>query len=65
MVRLGQWLPRRAHPARHPALTWSVALPAWILLAGLALWFAPAAAYLWVLPLSAAGLLLAIRPARK
>jgi hypothetical protein len=64
MARLGQWLPRRAHPVRHPALTWSVALPAWILLATLALWFAPSAAYLWVLPLFTAGLLLAIVPAR-
>jgi Peptidase family M28 len=62
MSRLGQWLPRRAHPARHPALTWSLALPAWTLFAAVALWFAPAAAYLWVLPLFAAGLLLSICP---
>jgi hypothetical protein len=62
LVRLGQWLPRRAHPARHPALTWSLALPAWVFLAALSLWFAPAAAYLWTLPLLAAGILLAILP---
>jgi hypothetical protein len=59
MARLGQWLPRRVHPTRHSSLTWSVALPGWIVLTALALWFAPSAAYLWVLPLLAAGLLLA------
>ena len=64
VARLGQWLPRRAHPARHPSLTWSAALPAWIVVAALALWFAPAAAYLFTLPLAAAGLLLSPLPAR-
>jgi hypothetical protein len=62
MARAGQWLPGRAHPARHPALAWSVALPAWIAVALLALWFAPSAAYLWLLPLLAAGVLLAVIP---
>ncbi len=62
MARLGQWLPRRAHPVRHPALAWSAALPAWILLAALMLWLAPAAAYLWVLPLLVAAVLLAALP---
>jgi hypothetical protein len=62
MARAGQWLPGRAHPARHPALAWSVALPAWIGVALLALWFAPSAAYLWLLPLLAAGVLLAVIP---
>jgi hypothetical protein len=64
IARLGQWLPRRAHPSRHPALTWSVALPAWIALAAMALWFAPSAAYLWVWPLFAAGLLMTVLPPR-
>jgi Peptidase family M28 len=64
MVRIGQWLPRRAHPARQLALAWSATLPGWIVLAGLALWFAPAAAYLWVWPLLTAGLLLSIVPPR-
>lgn len=64
VVRIGQWLPRRAHGVRHPAITWSVALPVWILLASAALWFAPAAAYLWTVPLLAAGLLLAALPPR-
>ena len=62
MTRAGQWLPQRAHPARHPALTWSAALPAWILLAAAAIWTAPAAAYLWALPLLTAGVLMAVLP---
>ena len=62
MARLGRWLPARSHPARHPALTWSVALPIWIALAAACLWFAPSAAYLWVLPLLTAGILLSIVP---
>ena len=62
MSRAGRWLPAKAHPARHPSLTWSATLPAWILLAAGALWFAPSAAYLWVLPLATAGVLLAILP---
>ncbi len=62
MSRAGRWLPKRAHPARHQALTWSATLPVWIVLAGGALWFAPAAAYLWVLPLLAAGLMTSVAP---
>lgn len=62
-TRLGEWLPARAHGARHPAVVWSTALPLWILLAMLTSWVAPAAAYLWTIPLLAAGLLLAIVPA--
>jgi hypothetical protein len=62
MARLGQWLPRRAHPVRHPGLVWSATLPAWILPAALALWLAPAAAYLWVLPLAVAAVLLSALP---
>lgn len=64
MMRLGRWLPARAHPARHPALVWSIALPAWILLAAVATWTGPAAAYLWTLPLLAAGLLFSLVPRR-
>ena len=45
-----------SHPARHPALTWSVALPIWIALAAMSLWLAPAAAYLWIVPLFSAAL---------
>ena len=61
-ARLGQWLPGWVHGLRHPVVTWSVALPLWILLACGALWFAPGAVYLWTVPLLAAGLLLAIVP---
>jgi hypothetical protein len=64
MSRAGRLLPKRAHPVRHQALTWSATLPAWIVLAGGALWFAPAAAYLWVLPLLAAGLVTSLAPVR-
>jgi Peptidase family M28 len=62
MSRAGRWLPKRAHPVRHQATTWSATLPVWIVLAGGALWFAPSAAYLWVLPLLAAGLVASLAP---
>jgi hypothetical protein len=62
IVRLGQLLPRRVHGVRHPVVTWSVALPAWILLGSASLWLAPGAAYLWILPLLAAGVTLSIVP---
>jgi hypothetical protein len=62
MSRGGRWLPKRAHPVRHQAITWSATLPVWILIAAGALWFAPAAAYLWVLPLLAAGLVTSLAP---
>jgi hypothetical protein len=61
--RLGQWLPARAHGLRHPAVTWSIALPLWLLLAGAAVFYAPLAAYLWLWPLLAAGLALLVVPA--
>jgi hypothetical protein len=62
--RLGAWLPPRAHGMRHPAVTWSLALPLWLALAVGAVWFAPGAAYLWTLPLlTASGLLLLASPA--
>ena len=62
VARLGRLLPARAHGLRHPVVTWSLALPVWILLGSAALWAAPGAAYLWILPILAAGLLLAITP---
>jgi hypothetical protein len=61
--RLGQWLPARAHGLRHPAVTWSIALPLWLLFAGAAVFYAPLAAYLWLWPLLAAGLTLLVVPA--
>jgi hypothetical protein len=61
-VRIGHWLPARAHGIRHPLVVWSIALPVWIALAALALTLAPAAAFLWLVPLLAAGLLLTIVP---
>jgi hypothetical protein len=63
IARLGRFLPARAHGLRHPAVTWSLALPVWILVSVGALWVAPGAAYLWILPLFTAGLLLNIAPA--
>ncbi|MGB2717542.1 MAG: M28 family peptidase [Vicinamibacterales bacterium] len=62
MARFGRLLPARAHSARHPALTWSLALPVWIALSGIALWMAPSAAYLWTLPLLSAGILFCVLP---
>lgn len=62
MARLGQWIPRRAHPDRQPSLAWSLALPAWLVCAAVALWLMPAAAYLWLVPLAAAGLLFTLVP---
>ena len=62
VVRVGQWLPARAHGLRHPVVTWSAALPLWILLASLAVWLVPGAAHLWTLPLLCAGLLLSLAP---
>jgi hypothetical protein len=61
--RIGQWLPPRAHGLRHPAVTWSIALPLWMFLAGAAVFYAPLAAYLWLWPLLAAGLALLVVPA--
>jgi hypothetical protein len=62
IVRLGQWLPARAHGLRHPVVAWSITLPLWIALAAVGLFFVPAAAYLWTVPLLAAGLLLSVAP---
>jgi hypothetical protein len=63
MSRLGHWLPAWAHGLRHPAVTWSIALPLWLALAVGSLWYAPGAAYLWMWPLLTAGLTLLIVPA--
>jgi hypothetical protein len=54
-ARAGMWIPLRARGPRHPMLAWSVTLPVWILLAGLAASTAPTAGYLWTLPLLVAG----------
>jgi hypothetical protein len=62
MARLGRLLPARAHGARHPALTWSLALPVWIMMSGSAMGAAPSAAYLWTVPLLAAGLVFTVTP---
>jgi hypothetical protein len=64
VVRVGAFLPDRAHGLRNPVVTWSAALPAWILLGAAAFWYAPGAAYLWTTPLLIAGFLLTITPAR-
>jgi hypothetical protein len=61
-VRLGQWLPARVQGVRHPAIAWTVSLPAWIALSAAMLWMAPGAAALWMLPLLTAGVLLTIVP---
>lgn len=61
-ARIGAFLPSRLRGSRHPVLAWSLALPVWIVLAGLAAYFAPAAAYLFVLPLLVASLLLLVTP---
>jgi len=58
VARAGRWISSPSLAPRHPAVAWSVSLPAWIALAAFATWAAPAASYLWVLPLAAAGTLL-------
>lgn len=60
IARAGGWLPVRFRAPRNPIVTWSFALPVWLVLAAAATWLAPAAAYLWTLPLFAAGALLVI-----
>ena len=58
VARLGAILPARVHGPRHPMLVWSIALPVWMLFAGVTGAFAPSAAYLWTLPLLAAAYVL-------
>jgi len=55
-VRLGALLPQRAHGPRHPILVWSLALPVWVIMAGVTATFAPGAGYLWTVPLLVAGI---------
>lgn len=62
MSRAGRWLPARTHGMRDPLVTWSVALPFWVLLSMAMLWLAPGAAYLWTLPLLTAAVLLLVVP---
>jgi hypothetical protein len=58
MVRLGALLPAGMRGVRDPLVTWSLALPLWIIFAAAATWFAPSAAYLWTVPLLVAGICL-------
>ncbi len=62
MTRLGAWLPLSVRGVRDPLVTWSLALPIWILLGAAATWFAPSAAYLWTLPLLVGAALLVVVP---
>jgi Peptidase family M28 len=65
LARAGRLLPAGAHAPRHPAMTWSVTLPVWLLAAAGAIWSAPSAAYLWTWPLLVAGMLFALTPSLK
>ena len=56
LARAGRLLPAGAHAPRHPAMTWSVTLPVWLLATAGAIWSAPSAAYLWTWPLLVAGI---------
>ena len=62
-VRLGAFLPGRAHGPRHPILVWSLVLPLWVALAGVTAAIAPSAGYLWTLPLLVIGVGLLAVPA--
>jgi hypothetical protein len=62
VARIGMWIPLRAKGPRHPVLAWSLALPVWIVLAGVMASIAPAAGYLWTVPLLAAGVCLLAVP---
>jgi len=62
IVRVGAILPTRLHAPRHPVLVWSIALPFWVLVAGVVAVYAPAAAYIATLPLLVAGILLLVAP---
>jgi hypothetical protein len=64
ITRLMYLLPEGGRSLRAPAAIWVVALPIWVGLAGYMEYVAPAAAVLWSVPLLAAGILLAIVPAR-
>ena len=62
VARGGRLLPSRAHARRGAALTWTLTLPLWTVLAAATLWTAPAAAYLWTLPTLAAGVIFTVLP---
>jgi hypothetical protein len=62
VARVGAILPHRARGTRHPVLAWAIALPAWLLLAGIVSYSAPAAAYLFNIPLLLAAVLLLMTP---
>jgi peptidase M28-like protein len=60
--RAGVWFSPSVRGARHPLVTWTLALPIWVLLAAAMLWLAPGAAFMWTLPLLiASALLIAVR----
>lgn len=61
-ARLGVLLPNRVRGTRHPVLAWSLALPAWIAIGGVAAFYAPAASYLFIFPLLVASILLLVAP---
>lgn len=63
MSRAGAWLPSRLHGLRHPIVTWSLALPLWLVMAAAMQWLAPGAAFMWTLPLLAASGSLLLAPA--
>lgn len=65
MARAGALVPMRYRGARHPAAAWAIALPFWMVLAGVSAAFAPGASYLWTVPLAASGLLLGMTPLRR
>jgi hypothetical protein len=62
LSRAGAWIPARLHGLRHPVVTWSLALPLWLVMSGTVLWLAPGAAFLWTVPLLAASALLMLVP---
>jgi hypothetical protein len=64
ITRLMFLLPERGRSLRAPAAVWVVTLPIWAALAAYIEYVAPAAALLWSVPLLAAGILLALVPAR-
>ncbi len=65
VARAGRLLPAGAHVPRHPAMAWSVILPAWLLATAAVIWVAPSAAYLWTWPLLTAGVLFLLTPSTK
>jgi uncharacterized membrane protein YuzA (DUF378 family) len=64
VTRLMFLLPQAVRSQRTPQALWTMVLPVWVGLTLFAEYAAPAAAHLWMVPLLAAGLLLAIVPAR-